>query len=128
MVCCASEGAEKGRENVDENQQRQVDEAAEKFAQAIADSYRAVAERGVSAQQLNAELTQSFFNGVIDSLRAQAEGSRDLARELTNQQQRQREATQDLAQASVGAYMEFLNSMFSYYQGSVQQARRDVRR
>jgi hypothetical protein len=33
-----------------------------------------------------------------------------------------------MAQASVGAYMEFLNSMFSYYQGSVQQARRDVRR
>lgn len=128
MVCCASEGAEKGRENVDENQQRQVDEAAEKFAQAIADSYRAVAERGVSAQQLNAELTQSFFNGVIDSLRAQAEGSRDLARELTNQQQRQREATQDLAQASVGAYMEFLNSMFSYYQGSMEQTRRDIRR
>ncbi len=128
MVCCASEGAEKGRENVDENQQRQVDEAAEKFAQAIADSYRAVAERGVSAQQLNAELTQSFFNGVIDSLRAQAEGSRDLARELANQQQRQREATQDLAQASVGAYMEFLNSMFSYYQGSMEQTRRDIRR
>ncbi len=128
MVSCASEGAEKGRENVDENQQRQVDEAAEKFAQAIADSYRAVAERGVSAQQLNAELTQSFFNGVIDSLRAQAEGSRDLARELANQQQRQREATQDLAQASVGAYMEFLNSMFSYYQGSMEQTRRDVRR
>ncbi len=128
MVSCASEGAEKGRENVDENQQRQVDEAAEKFAQAIADSYRAVAERGVSAQQLNAELTQSFFNRVIDSLHAQAEGSRDLARELANQQQRQREATQDLAQASVGAYMEFLNSMFSYYQGSMEQTRRDVRR
>jgi len=113
---------------MDENQQRQVDEAAEKFAQVIANSYRAVAERGVSAQQLNAELTQSFFNGVIDNLRAQAEGSKDLARELANQQQRQREAKQEMAQASVGAYMEFLNSMFSYYQGSVQQARRDVRR
>jgi hypothetical protein len=61
---------------MDENQQRQVDEAAEKFAQVIANSYRAVAERGVSAQQLNAELTQSFFNGVIDNLRAQAEGSK----------------------------------------------------
>lgn len=113
---------------MDENQQMQVDEAAEKFAQVIADSYRAVAERGVSAQQLNAELTQSFFNGVIDNLRAQAEVSRDLAQELANQQQRQREATQDLAQASVGAYMEFLNSMFSYYQGSVEQSRRDARR
>jgi len=87
-----------------------------------------VAERGVSAQQLNAELTQSFFNGVIDNLRTQAESGRNLARELADQQQRQREATQDLAQASVGAHMEFLNSMFSYYQGSMEQARRDVRR
>ncbi len=113
---------------MDESQQRQIDEAAGKFAQAIADSYRAVAERGVSAQQLNAELTQRFFNGVIENLRTQAEGGRDLARELADQQQRQREATQDLAQASVGAYMEFLNSMFSYYQGSMEQARRDVRR
>ena len=128
MVSCASEGAEKWCANMDENQQRQVDEAAEQFAQVIADSYRTVAERGVSVQQLNAELTQSFFNGVIDNLRAQAEVSRDLTRELANQQKRQREATQDLAQASVGAYMEFLNSMFSYYQGSVEQARRDVRR
>ncbi len=113
---------------MDDSQQRQVNEAAEKFAQVIADSYRTVAESGVSAQQLNAELTQSFFNGVIESLRLQAEGNRDLARELADQQQRQQEAVQDLTRASVGAYMEFLNSMFSYYQGSMEQARRDVRR
>lgn len=113
---------------MDDTQQRQVNEAAEKFARAIADSYRSVAERGVSAQQLNAELTQSFFNGVIENLRVQAEGNRDLTRELVEHQQRQQEATQALTQASVGAYMEFLNSMFSYYQGSMEQARGGVRR
>ncbi|MCA1717410.1 MAG: hypothetical protein LC781_11470 [Actinobacteria bacterium] len=44
---------------MDDRQQRKVDEAAEKFAGAIRESFEAVAERGVSAQQLNAELTQS---------------------------------------------------------------------
>ncbi len=96
---------------MDEEQQRQVDEAAAKFAEAIRESFQAVAERGVSAQQLNAELTQTFFNSVIESLRAQAEGSRDLA----EQQERQREATQAMTRVSVDAYMDFVNSMFSYY-------------
>jgi hypothetical protein len=47
---------------VDDRQRGRCDEAAEKFASAIRESFEAVAERGVSAQQLNAELTQSFFN------------------------------------------------------------------
>ncbi len=65
---------------MDDRQQRQVNEAAEKFAAAIRESFEAVAERGVSAQQLNAELTQSFFNNVIDNLRAQTEANRALTR------------------------------------------------
>ena len=108
---------------MDEEQQRQVvDEAAEKFAQAIRESFQAVAERGVSAQQLNAELTQTFFNSVIENLRAQAEGSRDLARDMAEQQEREREATQAMTRVSVDAYMDFVNSMFSYYQETADQA------
>lgn len=111
---------------MDDRQQRQVNEAAEKFAEAIRESFQAVAERGVSAQQLNAELTQNFFNSVIDNLRAQTEGTRTLTRELAEQQGRQVEATQALAQDSVDAYMDFVNSMFSYYQGTVTQAQRQA--
>ena len=107
---------------MDERQQRQVDEAAEKFAEAITESFQAVAERSVAAQQLNAELTQSFFNGVIENLRAQAEGNRAMTEELVDQQERQRDAAQMMAQESVGAYMDFINSMFSYYQGSIERA------
>jgi hypothetical protein len=111
---------------MDERQQRQVNEAAEKFAEAIRESFQAVTDRTVSAQQLNAELTQTFFNSVIYNLRAQAEGNRALTQELVDQQERQREAAQAMAQDSVDSYMDFLNSMFSYYQGSVQQAQRQT--
>ena len=112
---------------MDERQQRQVNEAAEKFASAIKDSYQALAERGVSAQQLNAQLTQDFFNGVISSLRTQAENNRALAEDLIEQQRKQQEASQALTQESLNAYMDFLNSMFSYYRGSVDEAQRSTR-
>ena len=111
---------------MDGGQQRQVSEAAEKFAEAIRESFHLVAERTVTAQQLNAELTQSFFNGVIENLRAQAEDNRAMTEELIGQQGRQRDAAQAMAQESVGAYMDFINSMFSYYQGNIEQAQRQA--
>ena len=111
---------------MDDRQQRQVNEAAEKFAEAIRESFQVVAERGASAQQLNAELTQNFFNSVIDNLRAHTEGTKALTRELVEQQERQQEATQAMAQESVEAYMDFMNSMFSYYQGTVSQVQRQT--
>ena len=74
---------------MDERQQRQVNEAAEKFAEAIRESYQALADRSVSAQELNAKLTQEFFNGVINNLRTQAENNRALAEDLIEQQRKQ---------------------------------------
>src|SRR3712207_2480799 len=55
---------ERSIKDMDQQQQQQVNEAAEKFADAVRDSYRVVSDRAVSAQQLNAELTQNFFNSV----------------------------------------------------------------
>ena len=112
---------------MDERQQKQVNEAAEKFADAIKESYQALAERGVSAQELNAQLTQDFFNGVINNLRTQAENNRALAEDLIEQQRKQQEASQALTQESVNAYTDFLNSMFSYYRGSLDEAQRGAR-
>ncbi len=109
-----------------DQQQQQINEAAEKFANAVRDSYRTVADRTVSAQELNAELTQQFFNSVINSLRTQAEGNREMTQQLAEQQQRQQEATQALTQESVGAYMDFVNSMFSFYQQGTEQAQRQA--
>jgi ABC-type transporter Mla subunit MlaD len=109
---------------MDEQQQRRVNEAAEQFADALRASFQAVSERGASAQQLNAELTEQFFNTVIGNLRTQAEDTRQMTQQLADQQQRQAEAARTMAQESVeesvGAYMEFLNSTFSYAPGRVQ--------
>ena len=107
---------------MDQKQQKQVNEAAEKFAEAIKESYQALADRSVSAQELNAQLTQDFFNGVINNLRTQAESNRALAEDLIEQQRKQQEASQALTQESVSAYTDFLNSMFSYYRGTLDQA------
>jgi polyhydroxyalkanoate synthesis regulator phasin len=112
---------------MDMKQQKQVNEAAEKFAEAIRESYQALADRSVSAQEINAQLTQEFFNGVINNLRSQAEGNRALTEDLIEQQRKQQEASQALTQESVNAYTEFLNSMFSYYRGSLDEAQRGTR-
>ena len=113
---------------MEERQQKQVNEAAEKFAEAIKESYQALADRSVSAQELNAQLTQDFFNGVINNLRAQAESNRAQAEDLIAQQRKQQEASQALTQESVNAYTDFLNSMFSYYRGSLDEAQRSARK
>ena len=110
----------------EEQQQQRINQAAEQFANALRDSYQAVADRTVSAQELNAQLTQDFFNRVIDTLRSQAEDTRQMGQQLADQQQRATEAGQTLTQESVDAYMEFVNSMFSFWQGGAQQARRQM--
>ncbi len=113
---------------MDQNQQKQVNEAAEKFADAIKDSYQALSDRSMSAQEVNAQLTQDFFNGVINNLRTQAESNRTLAEDLIEQQRKQQEASQALTQESVNAYSEFLNSMFAYYRGGLDEAQKGARR
>src|SRR5215203_1714853 len=98
---------------MDDQQARKVNEAAEKFAQSLIEAYQALADRSVSAQELNAHLTQSFFNRVIENLGTQAESNRTLAGNLIEQQRKQQEASRTLARESVDAYMEFLGSVFA---------------
>src|SRR5918993_6036286 len=108
------------RRAAEEEAEQQANEVAKQFADAVRASYQAVADRSVSAQALNAQLTQQFFADVIKNLRTQAEDNRAMTQELADQQQRTQEATRTIAQESVGAYMEFLNSMFSFAQGRTQ--------
>lgn len=110
---------------MNEQQTRKMNEAAYRFAEALTESYKVAADRAVSAQ-INAQLTQDFFGGVIKNLRAQAKDNRELVRELTNQQQRQQETAQTLAQESTSVYMEFLESMYFFYRSSVKEAERSA--
>jgi leucyl aminopeptidase (aminopeptidase T) len=105
----------------DEGRQQQINAAAEQFAEAVKESYQTVSARGQSAQELNAELSQQFFNQVNEHLRSHAEANREMTQQLVEQRQRQQEAGQQIAQESVGAYMDFVNSIFSVPQAAAQE-------
>jgi putative cell wall-binding protein len=112
---------------MDQQSQQRINEAAEQFTGALVESYKVVAERGAAAQEQNAQLTENFFNKVIDNLRPQVEENRQATQRLADQQQRQADAAQTLTRESVEAYMDFLNSAFSFWQGGVQTAERGAR-
>src|ERR671932_2670698 len=107
---------------MDQQEQQRLNEAAQQFADAFVQAQRAAADRGISIQEINAQLTQDFFNRVIENLRTQAEDTRQVGQQLADQQQRATEAGQTLTQESVDAYMDFVNSMFSFWQGSTEAA------
>ena len=111
----------------DQQQQQRVNEAAEKFTDALVQSYKVVAERGVSAQEQTNQLTEVFVNQTISNLHTQAEENRKATQRLAKQQQRQAEAAQTLTQESVDAYMYFMDSMFSYWQGTTPTAEEAAR-
>jgi ABC-type transporter Mla subunit MlaD len=109
---------------MDQQEQQGLNEAAQQFTEAFVQAQRAAADRGVSMQEQNAQLTQDFFNRVIENLRTQAEDTRQMGQQLADQQQRATEAGRTLTQESVSAYMDFVNSMFSTAQLGGQAAQR----
>ena len=108
----------------DQQSQQRINQAADQFTDALVQSYKTLAERGVSAQEGSAQVTEVFFNQTINNLRAHAEENRQTAKRLPEQHQRQAEAAQTITEESVGAYMDFIDSMFSYWQGGIQTAER----
>ncbi len=113
---------------MDEQQQQQVNQAAEEFSNAVKESYQTMADRGQSAQELNAQLAQQFFSSVNEHLRTHAEANREMTQQLLEQQQRQQEAGQQIAQESVGAYMDFVNSMFAVSQDAAQEGAKQTKK
>ncbi len=73
-------------------------------------------------------MAQDFFNGVVNNLRNQAENNRALSEDLFEQQRKQQEASQAVTQESANAYMDFLNSTFSFYRGNLHEAQRRTNR
>ena len=112
---------------MDEKQQNQVNEAAEKFADALKQSYQSLADRSVSAQELNAQLTQDFFNGVINNLRTQAESNRSVAGELFERAEEGRDAYRALVEQSLDAYMDLAYAPLAYYKENLEAARKATR-
>ncbi|MEJ7843963.1 MAG: hypothetical protein WKF95_19565 [Rubrobacter sp.] len=107
---------------VDRRQEQAVDEAAARFADTLAESYRIVYEEAVETRGRQGQLAQDFSERVMDHLKEQTESGRAASERLTDQARRQQEAGQAFARESVNAYMDFLNTAFSRYREGTQRA------
>ncbi|CAN5908946.1 hypothetical protein BH23ACT11_BH23ACT11_18740 [soil metagenome] len=108
---------------MDNQQAKRVNEAAQKFAEAVRESYETVSGRSMEAQERSRMLTQSFFESVVSELEAQAQSGQQMSDDLMEQTRKQQEAFQQLSEESMNSYKEFLNSVFSYHQANVERAK-----
>ena len=111
----------------DQDKTRDVDEAARRFAETVADSYRLVYGQATESAERQQERAREFSELVQGNLQEQAEAGRANVEQLTEQASRQREAGQQLARESVEAYTQFLNDAFSQYRAGADQAVGTVR-
>ena len=112
---------------MDRGKARDVNEAAARFAETLADSYRLVYGRAAEAGQRQQERAQEFSELVARNLREQTEANRAGAEALSEQATRQQEAGQALAQESVEAYAQFLDEAFSRYRSGTEMAAQSAR-
>ena len=107
---------------VDRGREQDLNEAANRFAQTLADSYRLVYGNASESAQRQQQRAQEFSELVTNNLREQSEAGRANAQRLSEQAARQQEAGQALARESVEAYAEFLNEAFSRYHSGTERA------
>ena len=100
---------------VDRGNASDVNEAARRFAETLAESYRVVYGQAGESGERQQRAAQEFSDLVANNLREQAEAGRTGAQRLSEQADRQQEAGRALAQESLGAYMDFLDATFSQY-------------
>jgi hypothetical protein len=107
---------------VDRGRAQDVNEAAARFAETLADSYRVVYGQAAESAERQQRRAQEFSEFVAENLREQLEAGRANAEQLSEQAGRQQEAGQALARESVEAYTQFLNDAFSRYRAGTEQA------
>ncbi len=107
---------------VDRGKARDVNEAARRFAETLAESYRLVYGQAAESAQRQQQRAQEFSELVTNNLREQTEAGRANAQQLSEQAARQQEAGQALARESVEAYTQFLDEAFSRYRSGTEQA------
>jgi hypothetical protein len=109
------------RSMTDQGKARDLNEAAARFAETLADSYRLVYDQAAESGERQRRYAQEFSDLVTTNLKEQAEAGRSGAQQLSEQAGRQREAGQEFARESVEAYAEFLDDAFSRYRSGAEQ-------
>jgi hypothetical protein len=107
---------------VDRGRARDVNEAARRFAETLADSYRLVYAQAAESGERQQRRAQEFSELVASNLKEQSEASRAAAQQFSEQAARQQQAGQEFAQESVEAYAEFLDEAFSRFQTTAERA------
>jgi len=110
----------------DPGKARDVNEAARRFAETLAESYRLVYGQAAESAERQQRRAQEFSEFVASNLRKQAEAGRSNAQDFSDQAVRQQEAGQALARESVEAYAEFLDDAFSRYRSGTERAAQTV--
>jgi hypothetical protein len=111
---------------MDRGRPRDVDEAARRFAETLADSYRLVYGQAAESAERQQRRAQEFSELVSSNLSEQTEAGRANAQRLSEQAAKQQAAGQALARESVEAYAQFLDDAFSRYQSNTEQAARSA--
>jgi len=106
---------------VDRGRARDVNEAARRFAETLAESYRLVYAQAAESGERQQRRAKEFSELVASNLREQTEASRSNAQQLSEQAARQQEAGQEFARESVEAYAEFLDAAFSRFQTTTER-------
>lgn len=106
----------------DKGSAQNLNEAATRFAETLAESYRVVYEQAAESAELQQRRAQEFSELVSSNLKEQTEAGRAGALQLSEQAARQQQAGRDLAQESVEAYAQFLDDAFSRYRSGTEQA------
>ena len=96
---------------VDQGRARDVNEAAARFAETLADSYRVVYGQASESAERQQQRAREFSELVSSNLSEQQEAGRANAQQLSEQARKQQEA-----------YAEFLDTAFSNYRAGTEQA------
>jgi hypothetical protein len=112
---------------VDRERAQDVNEAATRFAETLADSYRLVYGQAAQSAERQQQRAQEFSELVSSNLRQQTEAGRSNAQRLSEQAERQQAAGQELARESVEAYAKFLEDAFSQYRSGTERAAEGTR-
>jgi len=112
---------------VDRGRAQDVNEAANRFAETRAVSYRLVYGRATESTERQQRRAQEFSDLVSSNLRQQTEAGRSNAQRLSEQAARQQAAGQELARESVEAYAKFLEDAFSQYRSGTERAAESTR-
>lgn len=99
---------------------KKMENVAEDFARVTRDSYEKVVDHAVAMQERNFRFAQGVISDSVEELQKQAKANRDLALELVQRAEKQRDAFQTLAEESLGAYLDLAFAPLSYYREGLE--------